>query len=272
MELNNTIKMKIAGLASNPDELLVYLKSLQENKKHKTGTNGYYLDKLVKWLEGGEKLPFSVFKIGNKKLPFLTFSTLPIVNCPGALECLTYCYSVKAWRYPAAFFGQVQNTLIMQESFHIIRNELKRILATPKFKYQKDIDFRLYVDGDFKNITDLQNWLNLIRENPTLKAYGYSKSLHLFTQLNDFRFDFPKNYILNLSNGGKFEMLKPALEKLHFVRGKFTAVRGTISEIRKQFKKKIFICPGECGSCTSIGHACGNNTIFKNMEIVIPIH
>lgn len=271
MKLTNKIKMKIARLSIDPVQLLIYLKSLQTGENHKTGTNGYYLDKFVNWLEFGGQLPFNVFKVGNKKLPFLTFSTLPVVNCPGALDCLVYCYSLKGWRYPAVFFGQLQNTLLMND-FSIIERELNRVLNSSKFRDKSRVDFRLYVDGDFKTIDDLKNWMNLLDKFPVLSSYGYSKSLNLFLQLNETGFKFPKNYVLNLSNGGKFDMFKPVLQKLDFVRGNFTAVKGKISEIRKKFKKKIFICPGECGDCTSVGHACGNNEIFRNMEIVIPIH
>lgn len=57
------------------------------------------------------RTPFKVFKLkGNTKLPFATFSTLPIVTCPGAGECADWCYSFTAWRYPAAFARQLQNT------------------------------------------------------------------------------------------------------------------------------------------------------------------
>lgn len=272
MKLTNNVKMKIARLAFDPVQLLSYLKSLQTKESHKTGTNGYYLDKFINWLEYKGKLPFHIFKVGNKKLPFLTFSTLPVVNCPGAFECLSYCYSLKGWRYPAVFFGQLQNTLLMDKRFDVIHRELQRVLNTSKFKNTNRVDFRLYVDGDFKTVQDIQNWMNLLKQFPKVKGYGYSKSLNLFKTLKDFGYEFPKNYVLNLSNGGKFDMLKPILQKLDFVRGNFTAVKGKVSEIRKKFKKKIFICPGECGSCTSIGHACGENEVFKNMEIVIPIH
>ena len=272
MKLPNKIKNKIARLSFEPVELLKYLKTLQTNEKHKTGTNGYYLNKFVVWLEHGGKLPFQVFKVGNKKLPFLTFSSLPVVNCPGALDCLVYCYSLKGWRYPAVFFGQLQNTILMQNNFNFIALELEKMLKSKKFKNAQKIDFRLYVDGDFKTIKDIKHWMELLKNNNLVNAYGYSKSLNLFSELNETGFQFPLNYVLNLSNGGKFDFMKKALSKLDFVRGNFTAVKGKISEIRKQFKNKVFICPGECGSCTSVGHACGNNTIFKNMEIVIPIH
>ena len=59
---------------------------------------------------------------------------------------------------------------------------------------------------------------------------------------------------------------------LSFVRGNFTAIKSTKKDIRKQFKNKVFICGGDCGNCTKIGHACGDMSTFKNMEIVIPIH
>jgi hypothetical protein len=44
------------------------------------------------------------------------------------------------------------------------------------------------------------------------------------------------------------------------------------AKIRKQAENKVFICPGLCGSCTNAGHACGSLSIFKNKDIVIPIH
>ena len=33
--------------------------------------------------------------------------------CPGAGSCVDWCYSLRAWRNPQAFFRQLQNTLLM---------------------------------------------------------------------------------------------------------------------------------------------------------------
>ena len=156
--------------------------------------------------------------------------------------------------------------------FDTIRRELKRVLDTNEFRDMKKVDFRLYVDGDFNTLDNLTDWMNLLKKHNKIKAYGYSKSLNLFLQLSDMKYNFPKNYALNLSNGGIFDSLKPYLMELSFVRGNFTAINSTKKDIRKQFKNKVFICPGTCGKCTSIGHACGNLDKFNNMEIVIPIH
>jgi len=271
---NNSIKKQIADYAFNGDinGIIVILENfLQDVTEIKVMTNEYFMLKFINWLKYGGKLPHTVFTTGNVKLPFLSFSTLPGVTCPGAGSCLDYCYSFKAWRQPAAFFRQVQNTLLMHD-FKTIKTEFIKEISRKKFKNLDKIDFRLYVDGDFSNITDLKNWMQLLEKDPQINAYGYSKSLNLFLQLHDDGFKFPSNYVLNLSNGGKFDSLRPILKDLYFVRGNFTAINGDKKEIRKQFTNKIFVCPGKCGTCTNIGHACGNLTTFNNIEIVIPVH
>ena len=274
---NNDIKKQISILAGINDikGIITILENfIQGVTEYTTGSNEYYISKFLPWLKGEtDNLPFKVFKIGNSKLPFLNFSTLPIVTCAGSGICETYCYSLKAWRYPSAFLSQVQNTLLMFR-FNIIEKELNKLIYNKRTKLGKldKIDFRLYVDGDFNTLENLTDWMNLLKKNNKVKTYGYSKSLNLFLQLSDMKYNFPKNYALNLSNGGIFDSLKPYLMELSFVRGNFTAINSTKKDIRKQFKNKVFICPGTCGKCTSIGHACGNLDKFNNMEIVIPIH
>ena len=73
------------------------------------------------------------------------------------------------------------------------------------------------------------------------------------------------------------KILHEVLNNLEFVRGNFEALDITkktkISEIRKTYpNKKIFICPGLCGDCTKIGHACGDLPTFKGYSIIIPKH
>ena len=272
---NNSIKNQISQYAFNGNisGIITILENfLQGVTEIKTMTNEYFMLKFLNWLKYGGKLPHAVFTIGNVKLPFLSFSTLPGVTCPGAGNCLDYCYSFKAWRQPAAYFRQVQNTLLMHD-FKTIETEFIKEISRKKFNNLDKIDFRLYVDGDFSSIKDLKNWVQLLKNTPKINAYGYSKSLNLFLQLHDSGYKFPSNYVLNLSNGGKFDSLRHILKDLYFVRGNFTAVKVLPGEkIRDKFNSKIFICPGKCGSCTAIGHACGNLDKFNNMEIVIPVH
>jgi len=264
-----------------------------------------YADRVAVWLENvNNRPPLTMFKIGNSKLPFLSWSTLPGINCPGAAECwaagLGWCYSLKAWRYPAAFFRQLQNTILERGEFGraIIAQEIARILESSEFRDLKTVTLRLYVDGDFNSLKTLKFWLKIAENNPRLRIYGYSKSLPFFTQLIASGYKFPKNYVLNLSNGGRYfnsahyHQLKNYRDDKGetFVRGDFLAVKVDTSGInsainrtkaeRKQLRlqfpgEKIFICPGLCGECTNIKetpHACGNNKEFANTKIVIPVH
>ena len=270
----------------------------------------------IGWLHSAEKLskyiwslkrikqtppPFKLFQPGNGKLPFLSWSTLPGFNCPGAGSCWVliknkfsgWCYSVKAWRYPAAYLRQLQNTVLEQTPAgrEIIRQELKKELKRPKYSHLKSIDLRLYVDGDFSSLELLRWWLDLAKEFKQLKIYGYSKSLHLFEELARSGYEWPTNYALNGSSGGRYENtgFHNAVKKLPIWRGNFEAVpvsdstkkawyTGNLNRDQRQElrsgsdNKKVFICPVKCGDCTAYGHACGDLNKFKDMTIVIPLH
>lgn len=262
-----------------------------------------HAERLFNWLNGAitntTPPPFETFAEGNAKLPFLSWSTLPGINCPGAGDCWRmlkgWCYSVKAWRYPAAFMRQLQNTIMERGPVYrlIIVSELRRQYSRRKYSGAA-VPFRLYVDGDFASLELLRFWMDTIKLFPRLSVYGYSKSLHLFEQLDKTGYEWPTNYALNGSSGGKYENSKIAayVQALPIWRGECVAVpvsketgaawkaqkmtRENTAEIRAKFAgSKVFICPGKCGECTAYKaapHACGNLDRFKNVKIVIPIH
>jgi hypothetical protein len=221
---------------------------------------------------------YSVFTIGNSKLPFISFSSLPGVTCPGAGECLKFCYSFRAWRYPAAFMRQCQNTILMRFNRDAITNALSGIVA----KMPQGFDMRLYVDGDFSSVSDVTYWFELLNQNPTIRAYGYSKS---FDAILAYAGAWPTNYQLNISGGHNADNATVARVKaLPITRGEFIAVsigrkinskdHGTPSvnrALRETFKIKAFTCPGKCGSCTGKGHACGMSSL-KGLPIIIAMH
>ena len=229
--------------------------------------------KLADWLDDiTQTPPFSVYGLtGNVKLPFVTFSTLPDYTCPGAGGCLEVCYSFKAWRYPAAFFRQIQNTVLVRRG----KRTLERLwMALPKNR-----SVRLYVDGDIDTMDTLKFWMKAISKRPDLKVYGYSKSWQLFL---DFDGEFPPNYLLNISSGsiyGKRERAR--MLRLSVVRGSFDmvpipkALGGKYQEpaykaaVREQAQG--FLCPGRCGKCTKSDHACGSRR-FDGVPILIGIH
>lgn len=242
--------------------------------------------RFINFIDTGE-LSNSVYAIdGNSKLPFVAFSVLPGVTCPGAGDCLNFCYSYRAWRYPAAFFRQAQNTMLVMYRREVLRDELAAVLAMPKFSKQDKVDFRLYVDGDIDSSDTLEFWFDVLNEFPKLEAYGYSKSLELF---NAYDGEWPQNYKLNLSSGSKYDddaAVLDAAEALPITRGRFDAVMitGKFSAAKGEYRSKEyrstvraaaggkpFICPGRCGDCTPNGHACGSSK-FNGIRIVIGIH
>jgi hypothetical protein len=223
---------------------------------------------------------YSVFSLnGNSKLPFVSFSSLPGVTCPGAGECLEFCYSFRAWRYPAAFMRQAQNAYLMRYAPDSIVKALHVVDASFK---GSQYDVRLYVDGDFSSDNDVKFWFDLIKIVPNARVYGYSKS---FNQIMSYEGELPSNYVLNISGGHNAHgAMITAVKTLSITRGEFIAVRigkkvrssdhgkpETVKALRQAFTGKAFPCPGTCGTCTGKGHACGMQAL-KGVPIIIAMH
>jgi len=245
------------------------------------GSWRYYLERQAKSYLAG-KIPGEVFKSGgNRKLPFFAWSTLPIVTCPGAGDCVNWCYSLKAWRYPAAFLRQAANTLRLRFA--------KRSIIEAVQSLPPNTTVRLYVDGDFDCESTAIFWANLMRQRPDVDWYGYSKSLHILAAVGEL---FPPNYALNLSSGSMFPRESAeyrAVAAMPFTRGEFLAIpiagkhpRGFARyqsaeyhrEVRKAAKAAglsgAFSCPGDCGPCGHGRHMCGRVEFYN--PIVIGIH
>ena len=255
----------LAELVNDLPQLEKELLKLANSDKSKRNKQGTYQNNALKIYNsiatGFDYLPFQVFALkGNSKLKFIAFSSLPLIDCPGAGSCKGYCYSLKAWRNPNAFFRQLQNSLLIRYAKSIIMSKLERL---PQNK-----TVRLYVDGDFNKYSTLLFWFQCMELRKDLNFYGYSKSLHFFAKYKAEKRKFPSNYILNVSNGGKFDRVKSiqsTVNKLPITRGNFIATTAD------KITKKQFVCPGKCFDCLPNGvHACGTKKIKK--EIVIPIH
>jgi len=225
---------------------------------------------------------FSIFALGgNSKLPFVSFSTLPGVTCPGAGECINFCYSYRAWRYPAAFARMAQNAWLMRFNRYAISSAFDNLADSSPSGF----DFRLYVDGDFSSVGDLHFWMTHIKLQPTVRAYGYSKSFALLLGYDTAGHEWPTNYMLNISSGHNASAaMVDHVKCLPITRGEFIAVsigqkvkasqHGT-AEINAKLRAamphvKIFPCPGSCGTCTGAGHACGLPQMkFKTIAIAM---
>lgn len=228
---------------------------------------------------------WSLFKLdGNSKLPFVAWSSLPGVTCPGAGACLSFCYSYRAWRFPGAFARQAQNAYLLRHRPDLVRTELQRI-AADVFRGEA-FDLRLYVDGDFSSLQDVEFWAETLHQVPSAQAYGYSKSFSELLAYQATGKAWPANYRLNLSSGHAHDVATvDQVQALPIARGTFEAIaigrrvkssdhgtRETSRAVREAAgARKVFVCPGKCGSCTPSGHACGSAK-FQGIAIAIAMH
>lgn len=249
-----------------------------------------YLGRLKRFIDDGAPRFTIVSSNGNGKLPFAAFSSLPGKRfCPGAGDCLSKCYSFKAWRQPAAFCRQAQNTILLntKDGRDKIVASFKKVIAMRK--YNNAPVFRLYVDGDFRSQSDIRFWFDLLAENPQVKAYGYSKS---FSQLLQYsrKNSLPDNYKLNISGGHKHAAATiNKVNQLAITRGAFTYIdmaeikipagekHHTRAQVQREFiaktGEKAFVCPGQCGDCVKVkgenSHFCGSDS---SVPVVIAMH
>ena len=279
--MNRTKQQNIARAISNGGDVADSVLRALEGETGSSTVRDYL--KLYRVSKDGRPR-FKIFAQGNGKLPFLAFSALPGAGfCPGAGDCLNFCYSFRSWRYPAAFGRQAQNAMLLQSEEG--RRAILEALDTHKPTDGSAIDFRLYVDGDFSSMEILHFWMQALNERPWLRAYGYSKSFELFLAYDKYVNAWPTNYQLNLSSGHKYDSaMIEAMAELPITRGEFKAVnvghkvrssdhgtRDHNKALRAAYGRKAFTCPGKCGDCTPTGHACGSPK-FKGVDIIIAVH
>lgn len=225
---------------------------------------------------------------GNRKLPFYTWSVVPLYTCPGKGACSKFCYSLRGWRFAPALLRQVMNTILFRFRREVIERAFQ---ALPQ-----GTTVRLFVDGDFDSLESVQWWFDQIRRRPDLKVYGYSKS---WDELYAYNGVWPDNYQLNLSSGGRVRTItKEQMATLPITRGEFVAVkidrklikvgegRYALPEYHKAVRdaakaagfSKALSCPGNCGGCVkntdgSNLHACGGGRPgLIGLPIAIGIH
>jgi hypothetical protein len=128
------------------------------------------------------------------------------ITCPFAGSCFKLCYAKKG-NYN---FGNVQRSLTnryelsKQENFvELVTNELAKV------KKDKQIYIRIHDSGDFYSPSYFQKWLQIAKNNPSVRFYAYTKS-HSFIR----GIDLPENLDLIYSLGStKDELIDQEKER-----------------------------------------------------------
>ena len=296
---NQTVRHWIAPLPANPAETANRIRATITAPEFPKGSQWYkqgmrLLATLDAW-QAGTFAPATstIFRTdGNVKLvkAIAQFSAVPATTsvCPGAGDCINWCYSVKAWRYPAAVYRQIQNAVAL--SCEPGREAIRQAMD----KLKSGTVLRLYVDGDIHSLDVLAFWMDEIRKRPDLSVYSYSKSQHLFLALdNSGKFDWPTNFRTNQSSGSRFDgtAIAERFAQLDCVRGEFVAVAHSGNKGKTGTRRSkdylaglraagraatgannVFACPGTCGDCLPRGeHACGVERM-SGVTIVEGIH
>lgn len=200
-----------------------------------------------------------IVETGNVKLPFVAYSEIPVVTCPGAggvsrfpqlqgkalgtavpdsrgpnrSGCATFCYSLKVFGKPSVVFRLLINTLgFSADPGRHVATVVEEVVRT-----RKKI-LRLFVDGDFRSTEAIYYWMQAIHQlgRAGVRVYGYSKSWEEFLDANK-RYNkngkfWPRNYALNISGGSRHSpQLKAQMKRVldwqtagGVVRGEFNAV------------------------------------------------
>ena len=172
MDKEQGLKIGRAAASADVAQMKTLLLALiGDDDVKRRGTWAYYANKALLYLDNKAPMSGAIWQLkGNIKLPFAFFSAMPDVTCSGAGPCLNWCYSFKSWRYPTAYFRQLINTLLMATPHG------RQVIATATAKLPENIAIRLYVDGDFADVGQVNFWMDEIRKRPDLSVYGYSKS------------------------------------------------------------------------------------------------
>lgn len=120
-----------------------------------------------------------LFKRGNAKMgdSVLTWSIPAIRTCPGRSKlCEGLCYADKN------FFKWDNVKSSMQKNWKLSQQDDFVDIASGLLKKVKDDTLlRIHVAGDFYDATYADKWLQILKQNPHLQAWAYSRSYRIPT-------------------------------------------------------------------------------------------
>lgn len=131
-----------------------------------------------------------------------------LLTCPNATNCVTGCYA-KQGTYN---FNNVKNayesrlSLTFKDSFSEDMNSHIKSLK----RQGKRLNIRIHDSGDFYSAEYLNKWLDVIKSNPDVRFYAYTKMISMFKEIV-----LPENFTVIYSFGGREDHLINVLTDKH---------------------------------------------------------
>jgi len=123
-------------------------------------------------------------------------------TCPGKNECYRGCYARMGNYNNKRVKSHRENNLRMSQMAafpEVMTSEIKAVRT-----HRKKLIIRIHDDGDFYNLTYLEKWLKIIRANPDVYFYAYTKMVPFFNGTIPMP-ELPENLKIIYSYGGKWD-------------------------------------------------------------------
>jgi hypothetical protein len=118
-----------------------------------------------------------------------------MLTCPFASECIDNCYAKQGaytWSNVKEAYENRLTASLRDDFVQAMDSEIKK---------KKAQAVRIHDSGDFYSIKYLEKWIDIIKLNPSVQFYAYTKSIPFFKDRI-----LPKNFIVIFSNGGKISI------------------------------------------------------------------
>lgn len=130
-------------------------------------------------------------------------------TCPCKGECAKICYAEQGTYRFKNVREKNAKRLALAESDKFVPTINAEISEVVRKNPDKEIYVRIHDSGDFYSMDYVKKWFDIMRDNPTVKFYAYTKMVRLFQGLIAAG-SVPENFKLIMSYGGtQDDLIKP---------------------------------------------------------------
>lgn len=119
------------------------------------------------------------------------------ITCPGAGTCKTGCYALQGFFVMPVVKAAQEARLTLSQSAEFID------VIDAEIKRRKVKKLRIHDSGDFYTLTYLRYWIEIMRLNPEVQFYAYTKMVPMFKSY--VCPTLPANFTVIFSFGGKWD-------------------------------------------------------------------